>query len=531
MSRFRGLVRQLIHEDLSSLIGRLNVEGEQLQKIDRKESKIMVTRKHLRKTQNTLSFLLVAAYGEIMEDREIAIVHSFGDGYFFRDKDIKFKLDTEDVTKLKNKIQEYIEDEEKIEKTIMKRTQLVEIFKKNNWKHKLGILNTWRVEYVPVLKFKHHLDYIIEPITPKKNLITAFDLKPFHGGIVLRFPTLGDPKMKKPFDDRPKLFELIKERDVWADLLDIAYIDELNEQIYTKKIDRLKWVAEGLHENKLRDIAGTITESFPSRRIVTIAGPSSSGKTTFAKRLSIHFAVLGLKARTLSLDDYFVDRADMVVDENGERDFEDISAVNLKLLVKRLKDLLDGEEIPERHFNFVKGIGMDNFEKMWSLGEKEILIIEGIHGLNPKFTGRVGDKNIWKIYVSALTQLNIDIHHRISTSDCRLLRRIIRDYQFRGWNPKETLKMWGNVRKGEEKNIFPYQELTDFTFNTSLVYELPVISIYVRQLLAQVKGDKELRVEAARLMKFLSFFFLLSPERVPGISILREFIGKSDFRY
>ncbi|KAJ3444168.1 phosphoribulokinase family protein-related protein [Anaeramoeba flamelloides] len=531
MSRFRGLVRQLIHEDLSSLIGRLNVEGEQLQKIDRKESKIMVTRKHLRKTQNTLSFLLVAAYGEIMEDREIAIVHSFGDGYFFRDKDIKFKLDTEDVTKLKNKIQEYIEDEEKIEKTIMKRTQLVEIFKKKSWEHKLGILNTWRAEYVPILKFKHHLDYIIEPVTPKKHLITFFDLKLFHGGIVLRFPTLGDPQMKKPFSDRPKLFELIQERDVWAELLDTAYIDELNDHIYTKKIDRLKWVAEGLHGKKLRTIASKIAESFPSRRIVSIAGPSSSGKTTFAKRLSIDLAVLGLKARVLSLDDYFVDVEDMTLDKNGERDYEDISVVNMKLLIKRLKDLLDGEKIPERCFDFVNGVGTDNFEKMWSLGEKELLIIEGIHGLNPKFTSKVGDKNIWKIYVSALTQLNIDIHHRISTSDCRLLRRIIRDYQFRGWNPKETLKMWGNVRKGEEKNIFPYQELTDFTFNTSLVYELPVISIYVRQLLAQVKGDKELRVEAARLMKFLSFFFLLSPERVPGISILREFIGNSDFRY
>ncbi|KAJ3452861.1 phosphoribulokinase family protein-related protein [Anaeramoeba flamelloides] len=525
------LLREESHEDLSSLISRQLTQGKELEKLEKSEKIVLKTRNDLRKMQSTLSFLLVTAYQELYEGHDMSIVHSFGDGYFCRDTKKDHKIPKEKCETIYQKMKEYIESEEKIIKSSMKRSELIKLFKEKGYEDKLGILKTYRNDFIPVIQFRHNLDYIIDSVEVRKDRLKIFKLHPFHGGIILRFPTLSNPTSIEDFYDRPKLFELIQERDVWAELLHTSSISDLNSHIVSKKIDRLKWVAEGLHTQKLTKLSSEIAEQFPKKRIVTIAGPSSSGKTTFAKRLGIHFEVLGLTTRCISMDDYYLSRDDYPLDENGEKDFESIHCLNVKLMTKRLLDLLDGNQIPTRHYDFVKGEGYDDFDNMWKLREKDILIIEGIHGLNPYFTKKLGLDKIARIYVSAITQLSVDVHHRMSTSDCRLLRRIIRDHQFRGMKPTDNLKMWSKVRRGEEKNIFPYQNETDYIFNTSLVYEIPVLGIYLRQLLAEIQGDEQMEHEANRLLKFLNFFYLLSPDQVPGISILREFIGNSDFRY
>jgi uridine kinase len=355
-------------------------------------------------------------------------------------------------------------------------------------------------------------------------------LRKYNDGFLLRFATLLHPNSVAPFRDQPKLFKTMEEHQKWIKILGISTIGDLNDAIENDEIKELIWVAEGLHEKKISDIADEIVSGFPEKRIITIAGPSSAGKTTFSKRLKIQLRVNGFRSQTISMDDYFINRELLPIGEDGKRDFESIAGLNVDLLSERINTLVEGKAIPERRFDFDSGTGKD-IDKTIQLGNWDFIIIEGIHGLNPKLTSKFGEDRVEKLYVSAITQMNIDANHRISTSENRLLRRLVRDNKFRSYSPEQTLERWASVRLGEEKNIFPHSEEANLIFNSSLAYEFPVLAKYARPLLQQVKENSSAKQLADKLDLFLSFFANLNEKYVPGISLLREYIGKSDFHY
>ncbi|KAJ5075594.1 phosphoribulokinase family protein-related protein [Anaeramoeba ignava] len=518
------ILKESSEEDLSSLTKKPYLETQ-------KNTKTLQERTLQAKKQSSLSFLLVCAYQEILPEREIRIAHSFGDGYFCHDQDPDFQMTDEIVSKLKQKMLDYIQSDEQFKFQVMERNELGKIFHKKNYRDKIQVLKAWGIDNIRVVKFRNHIDYEIEPIESDKSKIQVFDLIRYQYGLLLRFSSISNPNEIKPFTDLPKTWALLKEHEAWNKKIGCTQIGDLNAQIVSKTVDRLKWLSEGLHEKKLSLIAGDIIKQFPQKKIITIAGPSSSGKTTFAKRLSIHLGVNGFSTQVISMDDFYRDVTDIGLDENGNKDFESIDAMNIELLSERLNKLIEGQTIPLRRFDFIGGKGYDDPKETMCLKGNEFMILEGIHGLNPQFTEKIGLEKISRIYVSPYVQLTIDRHHRVSTADNRLLRRMIRDFQYRGWLPSDTLTMWTNVRKGEEKYIFPFQEMNDYMFNTSLLYELPVLADFAKPLLSEISGNKELEKEAGRLLVFLSFFYQIPGERVPGISILREFIGDSDFRY
>jgi len=395
---------------------------------------------------------------------------------------------------------------------------------------------------IPCIKVGEFIDYIIEPMSTNKTRLRIFELRPYENGIILRFPTMLNPSSLREWSDPHALFNMFREYREWAGVIKCETVSQLNSTIYKGKIDDLKWVAEGLHEQKLAKIAKHLVKRFPAKRIVTIAGPSSSNKTTFALRLSIQLSVNAHRSLVISMDDYYKDTKDIPFGDDGLQDFESIDALNIPVLSDRVHRLLAGETVPRRRFDFKTGTGYDQPECPLHIDSDTFLIIEGIHGLNPELLESLGRESVTPIYVSALTPLNLDMNHRFPTSDLRLIRRIIRDFKFRGYSPRKTIARWTSVRVGEERNIFPFQGNAELFFNSSLVYELPVESIYGRALLAEAtvpeEGEdeesqtaKEITQEARRLQGMLNFFYPASVEIVPHISCIREFVGGSDLKY
>ena len=478
----------------------------------------------------TQAFFLSGAFKKVFPDRLLVIEHSFGDSFFCHDVNFE-PISSEDLHKLEKLMREWIDSDIPIVFTNWTKQHFIEKLYKFNSKSKIAIAKRWEQKNIPVAKYnKKYWDYILEPLTNDKSQLRKFALRKYKEGFLLRFATMLHPEGVGPFRDQPKLFKTMEEHQKWSEILGISTIDNLNDAIENDDIKELIWVAEGLHEKKISDIADEIVAGFPEKRIITIAGPSSAGKTTFSKRLKIQLRVSGFRSQTISTDDYFIARDLLPVDEEGKKDFETIDGLDVELLGKRINDLVDGKPIPHRLFDFDAGKGEDTKE-MLKLGDWDIVIIEGIHGLNPKLTGQFDKDRVEKLYVSAITQMNVDANHRISTSDNRLLRRLVRDNKFRGYSSEQTLDRWPSVRLGEENNIFPYSEEANFIFNSSLVYEFPVLAKYVRPLLKDVSGDEDTIRLAKRLDLFLSFFADLNEKYVPGTSLLREYIGGSDFKY
>ncbi|MEE8340793.1 MAG: nucleoside kinase [Candidatus Neomarinimicrobiota bacterium] len=478
----------------------------------------------------TQAFLLSGAFKKVFPDRLLVIEHSFGNAFFCHDVNFD-PISVEELQKLEDLMMKWIKSDEPITFEFWPKQKFIEKLYKFNSHSKLIIAKRWESDKIPIAKFSgKYWDYIIEPLISNKSQLEKFELKKYNEGFLLRFATILHPDDVAPFHDQPKLFKTMEEHQMWSEILGISTIGDLNDSIDNDEIKELIWVAEGLHEKKISDIADEIVAGFPQKRIITIAGPSSAGKTTFSKRLKIQLRVNGFRSHTISTDDYFIDRKLLPVGRDGKQDFESIDGLNIALLCERLNSLLDGKIIPERNFNFDLGIGKDTKNKL-KLGEWDFVIVEGIHGLNPKLTEKFGKDRIEKLYISAITQMNIDANHRISTSDNRLLRRLVRDNKFRGYSPEKTLERWASVRMGEEKNIFPYGEEANFIFNSSLVYELPVLAKFARPLLKNVKTDSNVKQLAERLDLFLSFFANLNEKYVPGTSLLREYIGHSDFKY
>lgn len=477
--------------------------------------------------RNTLVFLLAKTFNELFHPRQLVIEHSFSDGLFCHEAQWE-PITEEEVKQLNDQLQEWIANPTPILQEVQPKGSVLKNLILMDSKSKIELLEQWDVDPVPVIRFGDHWDLQIGTIQADKKQLNCFSLLKYNNGFLIRFfdKHLGE----KPFIDQPKLFSIIEEHEQWGSILNVSTIRELNEMIRSGNIREMIWVAEGLHEKKISHMADQLAEEFPNKKLITIAGPSSSGKTTFAKRLGIQLRVNGFNTVQISMDDYFVDRQFIKRNEKGEMDFENIDVLNVQLLSERIQKLLNGDPIPVRKFDFISGEGKDTDEEI-RLGKWDFVILEGIHCLNPKLTQELGSDYLQRIYISAITQMNIDANHRISTSDNRLLRRIVRDHKYRGYSVEKTVKQWSSVRRGEEKNIFPFQEEADMMFNSSLVYEIPVLGKYIKPLLENKEVSKEASDHIDRLNLLLNFFEPIDEDHVPGISILREFIGNSDFDY
>ena len=389
------------------------------------------------------------------------------------------------------------------------------------------LFNYRRVSRVNIYNMNEFEDYYYGYMVPSAGYLKYFKLYLYDEGFVIQMPVKSSPRTVPKFEPQTKLFGVLKESTKWGDLQGIETVGALNDRITKGDLREVVLVQEAMQEKRIAEIAGEIA-SRPEIKFVLIAGPSSSGKTTFSHRLSIQLRANGLVPHPIAVDNSFVEREENPRDENGNYDFECLGAVDVDLFNTQMQELLAGKEVVIPTFNFLKG-SKEYSSKPKRLGPNDVLVFEGIHCLNPKLTESLNDENKYKIYISALTQLNIDEHNQIPTTDGRLLRRIVRDARTRGSSAKRTIGMWPSVRRGEEQNIFPYQEEADVMFNSALIYELAVLKPYVEALLFGIEHNCPEYVEAKRLLKFLDYFVGIGSENVPMNSLLREFIGGGCF--
>jgi uridine kinase len=476
----------------------------------------------------TLSLIYVKACKEIYNDIDVTINHSLNKG-LYTELQYKHLVTKKHLDAIKNKMQEIIDAKKSITTYFLSVDKAREIFSAQGMMDKVEILKYWNKDTIRVYELDGYYDTFYGYVAPNTGFVNKFDLRLFYPGIILNYPTRENNFELPEYIEQKKLSKVLKEAEDWGEIMDVAYVGALNKKIVNNEINDMIRINEALHEKKIAYIADEITGD-KNIKIVLIAGPSSSGKTTLAQRLSIQLRVNGKKTYAVSLDDYFVDRHLTPKNEKGEYDFETIKALDLDLFNEQLIDLMAGKEVQIPVYNFKEGSREYTREPV-RLTNDHIIIIEGIHGLNDELTANIPQVNKFKVYISALTQLNIDRHNRISTSDLRLLRRIVRDYTHRGNNALKTMELWDNVIKGTEKYIFPYQENADAIFNSALVYELCVLKKYAEPIIMEIDEDSSFYSERQRLLKFLSYFLPIEDESaIPNTSILREFIGESCFR-
>jgi uridine kinase len=474
----------------------------------------------------TLQFILIKAVLDLYPQAKITIEHSLSKGLFgeiHKDKE----LDAEDILKIKNRMQEIIEGNISINKVSFSREDAIKLFDRYGMDDKVRLLKHVSTDSVKLYELDGRYDYFYGSMAYSTGAINVFDLMYYEPGFILRYPTEEKPGELPEFVEHKKLAKVFYETEQWGKILDVADVGSLNNKVVDGDIVNMIRVAEALHEKKIAYIADMIDDR-KEVKIVLIAGPSSSGKTTFAKRLGIQLRVNGHIPVPVSLDDYFVNRELTPKDEHGEYDFESIYALDLELFNKHLNMLMGGEEVELPTFNFKTGSREWNGIKK-KLPENGLLVIEGIHGLNDLLTSTIPAENKFKIYISALTQLNVDNHNRIATTNLRMIRRIVRDFLSRGYGGEKTLTMWPSIRRGEEKNIFVFQEQADVMFNSALVYELCVLKPFALEELSKIQPDSPVYYDAWKLKSFLNFFKEVDTNLVPENSILREFIGGSCF--
>ena len=414
---------------------------------------------------------------------------------------------------------------------IMKRSvgtdEAIELFHKHGMYDKEKLFRYRRVSKVNIYSIENFEDYYYGFMACNTGYIQYFDLVLYKDGIVLMLPEAQAPDQIPEFVPKDKLFQVQKISEEWGDRLDISTVGELNDQIVVKGLRQILLIQEALQESKISEIARQIAAA-GDKKFVMIAGPSSSGKTTFSHRLSIQLSAHGLNPHPIAVDNYFVNREDTPVDEYGEKNYECLEALDVEQFNKDMLALLAGKQVEMPVFNFKTGQREYKGDYL-QLGKGDILVIEGIHGLNDRLSYALPSESKFKIYISALTQLNVDEHNRIATTDGRLIRRIVRDARTRGTSAKETIARWPSVRRGEEQNIFPFQEGADVMFNSALIYELACLKVYAEPLLFGIKKGEPEYLEANRLLKFLDYFVAVPSEEIPNNSILREFVGGSCF--
>ncbi len=471
----------------------------------------------------TISAVFIMACKELFPDNDAIIHHFLGPG-LYAELDNKNGISFKETAQLEEKMNEIIRRDIPIEREEIPRTQAIELYKELKYFDKVRLLSTIDKEMVSVYKIGTHTDSYHGYLAPSTGHIKEFKLKYYYPGIIILFPSRKNNYNMDNFKDQKKLSKIFKEANDWLEILDLSNIGSLNQQIMNGRVGDLVRVSEALQEKRIAQIADKICED-TDIKIILIAGPSSSGKTTFAKRLSTQLKVNGKRPKSISVDDYFVNREDTPLDKDGNPDFEAIEAIDLERFNMDLIALLEGESIELPKFNFVTG-QRENSGKFIKVDKDHPIVIEGIHGLNPRLTKDIPDKNKFKVYISALTQLNIDNHNRISTTDTRLIRRMVRDVKYRGNPPLRTFEMWTGVRNGEELHIFPFQEQADAMFNSSLVYEMSVLKKYILPLLKEIKRESIYYSEAKKLIRFLEYFKSIDAEEcIPPNSIIREFIG------
>ncbi len=480
--------------------------------------------------QRSVTFLMMKAFYEVIgakRVKKVSVDFSIGGGLFLEPEG-DFILDQEVVDKIKGQMQTYVEAALPIRKRSVNTDEAIELFRRHRMHDKERLFCYRRVSRVNIYSIGGFEDYYYGYMLPDTGYVKYFDLLCYKGGIVLLLPKASDPTCVARFKPQEKLFSTLRESEEWGRKMHVPNVGSLNRLISKGGMNELILIQEALMEKKMGDIAERIAME-PDKKFVMVAGPSSSGKTTFSHRLSVHLRAKGRMPHPIAVDNYFVNRVDTPRDETGAYNYEILESIDVRRFNQDMSDLLAGKTVEMPVYNFITGEREYRGDKL-TLGPEDILVIEGIHCLNEGLSYSLPKENKFKIYISALTQLNIDEHNRIPTTDGRLLRRLVRDARTRGASAQKTINMWPSVRRGEEENIFPYQEEADVMFNSALVYELAVLKQYAEPLLFGVPRDSAEYLEAKRLLKFLDYFLGVSSEDIPKNSILREFIGGSCFK-
>jgi uridine kinase len=480
----------------------------------------------------SLCFVLCKAIRELYPNGKLLLEHPVSKGYFC-DLQIGRPTTPDDVAKIKARMKEIIAEDLRYLRVECHTTEAVEIFRAHGMEDKVKLLETSGSLYTYYYKLGDTIDYYYGSLLPSTGHIRLFDLITYHDGLLLRIPSRTNPDVLEDVVGQEKMLEVFKEYFKWGYILGVGNVGDVNMACREGRATELINVAEALQEKKIAQIADTIYHKGTNGdriRLALIAGPSSSGKTTFSKRLAIQLMANGLKPYPLSLDNYFLDRGQTPLDEAGNYDFESLYALDLKLFNDQLTALLQGKEVELPSFNFTTGRREYRGDKLKTDGNT-ILILEGIHALNPELTPHISDANKFRIYVSALTSISLDDHNWISTTDNRLLRRIIRDFNYRGYSAQDTISRWASVRSGEDKWVFPFQEHADVMFNSSLLFEFSVLRPYAEPILMGVPRNSPAYAEAYRLLKFIRYFVSIRDKEIPPTSLLREFLGGSSFKY
>ena len=478
--------------------------------------------------RRSVVFLLIMAVRELYSETEVVVQFTAHKGLYCAIQS-PFDVTERVVLELEQRMREIVAENRPIVKKRLQREEVVQLFKKSEQIEKANLVMSLETEKASLYYCGEFYDYLFGPMVSATGVLDKFALDAMPGGVLLRTPEPSAPEIVPAFKEQPKFGSILMEAERWASVLHCDYVSDLNRYIRRGEVADIIHVSEALHEKKIAEIADHIASNIKELRLILIAGPSSSGKTSFAQRLRIQLRVNGIEPVSISLDDYFRNWEDTPRTKEGAYDFENIGALDVELFNDHLVRLLNGEEVILPHYNFLTGKREVGSEHL-SIAPTSPLIVEGIHGLNEALTASVPRGKKFKIYISALTQLNIDAHNRIPTTDARLLRRMVRDYQFRGAYALKTLRQWPDVRAGEEKNIFPFQEEADAMFNSALIYELAVLKRYAVPLLEMVPRDVPEYTKANRLLDFCRCFSDITEEYdIPNNSLLREFIGKSIF--
>ena len=481
----------------------------------------------------SLCFILCKAVEDLYPNGSIILEHPVSKGYYCQLKLEDRPIGLDDVQRIKQRMKEIIAEDLPFERFEKHTTEVVELFRQKGMMDKVRLLETSENLYSSYYTLGETIDYYYGSLLPSTGYIHLFDLVKYYDGLLLQVPNRTNPNKLEEVLKQEKMLEVLKEHRRWNQILGIGTVGDFNKACNNGYATELINVSEALQEKRISQIADEIysrKQKGSPVKLILISGPSSSGKTTFSKRLSVQLMANGLKPYPISLDDYFVNRTDTPKDENGNYDYESLYALDLAFFNQQLQALLNGEEVELPRFNFSTG-KREMSGNCLKIDENMILLLEGIHALNPELTPQIPDERKFKIYVSALTTILLDNHNYIPTTDNRLLRRIIRDYKYRGYSAEETINRWPSVRTGEEKWIFPYQENADIMFNSALLFELAIIKDYAEPILRKVPNNCPEYSEAYRLRKFLAYFVPLQDKELPPTSLLREFLGGSSFRY
>jgi uridine kinase len=515
-----NIIACMINNEVKNLEHKLN-ENDEIELLD------VTSRDGARIYTRGLLFIMSMAFKQLYPEVMLTVNYQLKHSMLC---ELKNLIPSEEmIENVRKRMQEIIDKNLKIEKREIPREKAIEFLKSENTSRGKAQLEDKGKNVMSLYFCDGYYNYFFGVMPISTGFIKLFDIMKYGNGFLIRYPSKEEPNKIQPYEETKKLFKTLEEYDDIYKVLGVGNLDQINEEIRAGRAKELILLSEALHEKKISQIADEVAKN-KEKRIILIAGPSSSGKTTFSKRLGIQLRLNGIKPKTISVDDFFVEREQTPVDENGKPNFEALEAVDLKLLNDDLVKLLNGEEIQMPTFNFKTG-KKEYLGKTMKLEKDEVLVMEGIHCLNDKLTPNIPKEQKFKIYISALTVLNIDYYNRISTTDTRVIRRTVRDNQFRGYDALKTLAAWNSVTKGEEKNIFPYQEDADVMFNSSLIYEINALRNYALPLLEKIGKENVEYAEAKRLCEFLKYFEPIDIKYVPKNSLLQEFLGQGIFDY